>query len=133
LSSNDTEELREFLREHVTSFEELEALVYLLRARDRAATCHELAEALHVAEELAEAALAGLTGALVVREGVGSSAIYRLPRGGALEASLKRLQTAYDEQRLTIVQIMTANSMARMRSAAARRLADAFRLERGKK
>jgi hypothetical protein len=43
------------------------------------------------------------------------------------------LERAYSEQRLAIIQAMSANAFERVRGAAAQRLADAFRLEKSKK
>lgn len=134
LTNDDTGQLREFLREHVSSFEELEALLLFARAPRRAWPLLEVAAALNLSEEMTASALHGLSEAFLVCDaGMGSSAVYRYAPRPEHERMLERLQRAYAEERLTIVQIMNANAMQRVRSSAARRLAEAFRLERTKK
>jgi hypothetical protein len=134
LTNEETGELREFLRQHVSSFEELEALLFFVRGPRRAWALSDVASALKLSEEMTEAALAGISEAFVTRDtGVGSRATFRYAPRADLEPLAERLQRAYAEERLTIVQIMSTNAMQRVRSSAARRLAEAFRLERSKK
>jgi len=134
LTNDEIEQLREFLREHVSSFEELESLLFFARAPRRAWTLVDVATALNVAHESAEAALHLLLEKFVAREvGAGSRALYRYAPRADLDSLVECLRRAYDEERLTVVQIMTANALRRVRSSAARQLADAFRLERTKK
>ncbi len=134
LAKRETEDLREFLREYVTSFEELEILLFFLRAPRRGWTLLELAAALNLSEELVEAALGGLSEKFVAREAVASSTpTYRYAPDPGLEPLVELLQRTYDEQRPAIVQIMSSNAMQRVRSSAARQLAEAFRLERSRK
>jgi len=132
LTNDEIEQLREFLREHVSSFEELESLLFFARAPRRAWTLLEVSAALKLADDMTEAALSGLL-AFVTRAGEGSTALYSYAPRAGLEPLVECLRRAYDEERLTIVQIMSANALQRVRNAAARQLADAFRLERTKK
>jgi hypothetical protein len=85
---------------------------------------------------MAQSAVDGLLASSTLLErtsGAGQQASYRYAAPLELQGLLSRLEQAYQEQRLAIVQIMSSNALERMRSAAARRLADAFRLEIGKK
>jgi predicted transcriptional regulator len=136
LASDDTEALRAFLRENVSTFEELETLLFFVRAAPGPRTVSEVAAALHMSEEMAQTALDGLLVASSVLERTaiaGQKPGYRYAPAAELQEVLSKLERAYDEHRLTIVQIMSSNALERVRSSAARRLADAFRLERRKK
>jgi hypothetical protein len=131
LTSDEAEELKAFLRDNVSGFEELETLLFFVRAPRRAWTCADVAAPLKASEELVEGALKSLTQMVVIAEEKGPSS-YRYAPPAGLEPLLERLLKAYDEQRLTVVQMMTANAIERVRSSAAHRLADAFRV-RGRK
>ena len=133
MATDEEDELRVFLRDYVSSFEELETLLFFARAPRRPWKTTDVSLSLNLSEELVGDALTALAGSLIARDSSGVEAAYRYAPTPALEPVVERLRQAYDEQRLFIVQIMTANAMARVRSAAARRLADAFRLDRSKK
>jgi hypothetical protein len=136
LASEDTEELRAFLRENVSTFEELETLLFFMRAAPGQRTVSEVAAALRMPEEMAQTALDGLLAASSVLERTsrdGQSVAFSFAPPAELQEVLGKLERAYDEQRLDIVRIMSSNALERVRSSAARRLADAFRLERSKK
>lgn len=136
MASDDSEDLRAFLLDHVSSFEELEALLLLMRVAPGQRTVSEVAAALGLTEEMAQTALDGLLAASPVLErtaGAGQQAAYRYSRANEHAELLLRLKRTYDEQRLTVVAIMSSNALERLRGAAARRLADAFRLNNSKK
>jgi DNA-binding MarR family transcriptional regulator len=134
LTSDETENLRVFLRDHVSSFEELEVLLFFVRGPRHACSLADLGEALSLSKELLKMALAQLMAAgLPISSADGSSESYRYTPDAQSEQILESLRDAYDEQRLTILRIMSSNAMERVRSTAARRLADAFRLDRSKK
>lgn len=134
--SDAVEELRLFLHDQVSSFEELEALIFLMRAEQRAWSAAEVAAQLELRAELVEGALEALAGPgkLLRRvvDGGQLPAFLYAPRPD-LRGVLSKLQTAYEEQRLTIVQIMSSNALERVRSSAARSLVGAFQPDRGKK
>jgi DNA-binding MarR family transcriptional regulator len=131
-----TEALQAFLREHVSSFEELETLLLLARGPHRSWSVQELAAALKLGQDNVQVALDGLLAAGNLVEvsttpsGIGA---YHCAPPPALQPLLERLRVAYDEERVLILQLMTTNALQRVRSAAAHRLADAFRLQRDKK
>jgi hypothetical protein len=135
LTSDELNELRVFLRDHVSSFEELEALFFFMRAPRRAWSCADVAVAINLPEDLVQGALETLVAAngILERTSRAGSPAFRYAPPPELTPLLASLQRAYDEQRLRIVQIMSSNAMERVRSSAARRLADAFRLDRSKK
>jgi len=134
LTSEELEELRLFLRENVAGFEHLETLLFFARSERRAFSSHELAAAVKLPEEALRGALADLMRTSpVIPIGGGDSASYRYAPSPEFEQQLEKLRTAYDEQRVLVLQLMSANAIERLRSAAARRLADAFHLDRRKK
>jgi hypothetical protein len=124
------------LREHVSSFEELETLLLLARAPHRPWSVRELVAALKLSEDKLLVALEGLLapGNLVeVASTTSPTTVYRYAPAPALQPLLEQLRVAYDEERVLILKIMTSNALERVRSAAVHRLADAFRLQRDKK
>ncbi|HVY25746.1 MAG TPA: hypothetical protein VHB79_04315 [Polyangiaceae bacterium] len=136
MTSDETDELRAFLLDHVSGFEELEALLFFVRAPGRVWSSTDVALSLRLPEEMVESALDALAAGGVVLErttGSGGARVYRFIASEGTLQLLEKLRRAYDEERIIVMQIMTSNAMERVRSAAARRLADAFRLERGKK
>ena len=135
-SSALSAELADFMRDHVSSYEELHALLLLAGAPARAWSCAEMADSLKISMDLVTTALDGLlqVGGLVSSERQGAATVYRYaPTSDFARKQVADLQRAYAEDRMDVVQVMTANAMERVRGAAARRLADAFRFERSKK
>ena len=130
-----TERLRLFLRDHVAGYEELQALLFVARAAGQDWTDSEVALSLNVPVEPISSALESLvsTGMVeVVRRG--NLTAYRYaPTTDVLREAVVELQRAYSEQPLTVIQMMSANALERVRTAALRRFADAFRLEGSKK
>lgn len=134
--SAPSEQLRHFLRGYISSYEELEVLLLLARPPAGEMTAAALAAALKVPSEAIAASLEALlaTGRLLRSEQRADATYYSYaPQDEQLRHVLIELEQAYSGQRLAIIQIMSANSLDRLRGAAARRLADAFRLERPKK
>jgi hypothetical protein len=135
LLSDQDDQLRLFLRDYVASYEELETLLLLARNAGREWTEGEVALALNAtAESIGEALKclreAGMLG-VVQRSG---NLLYCYSAGSdPNHERVVELQRAYDERRLNVVQMMSANALERVRGAAMQRLADAFRVERSKK
>lgn len=136
MSDDANDSLRLFLLEQVSSYEELEALLFLAQHEGRELTDAELAAALRAPVDAIEEALRGLAGRrelveVTQRAGI---ALYRYgPRDEAGRARVEELRQAYAERRLSVVRMMSSNAVERVRGAAMQRLADAFRIERGKK
>jgi hypothetical protein len=135
LADDASPKVSEFLRDYVSSYEELEVLLLLAReARDWSAD--ELAQALRAPSDSIAAAAESLVevGGLVDARAVsGQKRFVFAAKTDELRAQVAELDRAYAERRLAIVQIMTANAVDRVRGAAIRRFADSFRLERPKK
>jgi hypothetical protein len=136
LSDDANDPLRLFLFERVSSYEELEALLFLAQNEERELTDAEVAAALGAPVDPIEEALRGLAsrGELVEATQRAGLALYRYaPRDEARRARVDELRQAYAERRLSVVRMMSSNAVERVRGAAMQRLADAFRVQRGKK
>ncbi len=132
MTTDATEELREFLREHVSSFEKLEVLLFFMKTPSGVWAQADVAAATRLSEEYTESALKSLSGESALLESVSDrdGPAYRLVQSAEIRPLLEKLQRAYDDDRVNLIQIMTSNAIERARSAAALRLANAFRLER---
>jgi hypothetical protein len=136
LGSRPSAFLQAFLHDSISSYEELETLLLLVRESDRSWTDSELAATLKVQVEAISPALdqlACVEGLLEIHIQSGQRRIRYAPKSEMLRQVVDELADAYVEQRLAIVQIMSANALDRLRVAAMRRLANAFRIERPKK
>jgi hypothetical protein len=123
-------ELRQFLRDHVETYEQLEILVLLAGAPDRHWRGDDIAAALHLDRAVVAEALAHLDRAGVLEPGGGDAA----PRVAARPdhaVMLARLAEVYRRDRLGIMNLMTSNALERVRTSALRAFTSAFLL--GKK
>lgn len=123
------EQLREFLRAYIDSFECLEVLLLLRRERT-AWTAEALCTRLNTRAPLVDDALTTL-----VRAGLLDIALQdmNLPtaytyagESSAHDAIVASLETAYRDERIRIMQLMSTNAIDRLRTSALRAFADAF-------
>jgi hypothetical protein len=112
--------LRAFLRDNVTSYEQLSALLVLARSPTRAWSLAELSQEVRLPSDLLESALGWLEERGLIARTAGSGLRYA-PRDAAAGQQVEVLLRAYDEQRLTIVKLMNESALERMRKSAARR------------
>lgn len=126
------EDVRTLLHEHIESYEQLEVLLLLRRERYEAWTVAGLAARLHIREELVGSALDGLKAGGLVAATVAAPAprfAYR-PASSGLDAAAGRLDREYAERPIRIIQLMSANAIERVRTAALHTFADAFVLKK---
>jgi predicted ArsR family transcriptional regulator len=126
------EDVRALLHEHIESYEQLELLLLLRRERHEESTVAALAARLHIREELVAAALQALeAGGLVAITGTAPEVrfAYR-PASSGVDAAAGRLQREYAERPIRIIQLMSANAIDRVRTAALQTFADAFVLKK---
>lgn len=128
------EDVRRLLREHIETYEQLEILLLLRRERYEEWTPQALTVGLHIPEGLIGPALAGLTacGLIQVTLGEGPTAsrfAYR-PVSSGLDVAAGRLDREYTERPIRIIQLMSANAIERVRTAALHTFADAFVLRK---
>jgi hypothetical protein len=130
------EELRLFLHDSVKSYEELETLLFLAQNEGHSFSAEAVTLALNASAGSIEGALEELTrvGGLVDVTRGSTAPLYRYAPGReSIRQRVSDLAAAYTERRMAVIQMLSANALERVRRAAMRRLADAFRLERGKK
>lgn len=128
------EDVRALLHEHIESYEQLEVLLLLRRERHEEWTNTGLAARLHVREGLIGSALEGLERAgLVAVTGPAAAPhfAYR-PVSSGLDTAADRLDREYAQRPLRIIQLMSANAIERLRTAALHTFADAFVLNKKK-
>jgi hypothetical protein len=129
------ERLRLFLHDSVKSYEQLETLLFLAKNEGQSFSAEAITLALSAAAGSIDEALEELTsvGGLIDVVRSPSAPLYHYaPRDASIRQRVGEL-AAYAERRMTVMQMLSANALERVRHAAMRRLADAFRLERGKK
>ena len=130
------EQLRLFLHDSVKSYEELETLLFLAQNEGQSFSAEAVTLALNATAGSVDGALEELTtvGGLVNVTRGSLAPLYRYAPSDELSRQrVVDLAAAYTERRMTVIQMLSANALERVRRSAMRRLADAFRLERGKK
>lgn len=125
------EDVRALLHEHIESYEHLETLLLLRRERYEQWTSEGLAARLRVRPELVEAALTSLkaSGLVEASGGAPTRFAYR-PASAGLDSAVGRLEREYAERPILIIQLMSANAIERLRTAALHTFADAFVLNK---
>jgi hypothetical protein len=128
----DLEEVRRFLAEHVDSYEQLEALVYLARRPRRSWTPEEIATGtrlptLAAIKALDELRRVGLVDAIL--EGRGTRFTF-WPATPALSSAAEQFVAVYDANPVDVIHLMNQNALQRVRSSAAILFAEAFVLRR---
>jgi hypothetical protein len=127
------EDLRDFLFDHVATYDELETLLLLQRQPALDWEVNATAQTLRFEVDRCEVALENLTtNGLLARSG--SPVTFRYaPASKALAEAAERLQRAYLKDPLAIVQLMTTNAMDRVKAAALARLGGVLHLRAAKK
>jgi len=133
-ASDLPDDVRALLHDHIESYEQLETLLLLRRERHEKWTGDALAARLRVRAELIETALAGLEASgLMAATGAAPARFAYRPGSPGLDAAVGRLERMYAERPILIIQLMSANAIERLRTAALHTFADAFVLsKRGK-
>ena len=127
------EELRRFLAEHVEELDELVVLAFLETRGSEGAPLSAVVEAVPFTEATARAVLERLAARELVSCSALEPAEYRFaPADPATRAELERVFTTYRENPIVVMNLMTANAIERVRTAALRTFADAFRIGRPK-
>lgn len=120
--------VRQVLRDHIDSYEHLECLLLLGRTYPRSWAVDDVAAELHSGPSIVAEALDHLHRAgLVQTSTTGGPTQFTYSAGPGL---IEALWHAYATNRLAIMNLMTANSLDRVRTSALRRFASAFLLRR---
>ncbi len=126
------EDVRALLHEHIESYEQLETLLLLRRERYEQWTSAGLAARLRVQGELIETALTGrrASGLGAAAGGAAPTRFSYRPASSGIDAAVGRLEREYAERPILIIQLMSANAIERLRTAALHTFADAFVLNK---
>lgn len=126
------EDVRALLHEHIESYEQLEVLLLLRRERYEDWTIDGLSARLHVREELVGSAVEGLkaSGLVTMTRTAPTPGFSYRPASSGLDAAAGRLEREYAERPIRIIQLMSANAIDRVRTAALHTFADAFVLKK---
>ena len=127
-------ELQAFLRDKILSYEQLETLLLLRRRADETFSHGSVAEVLHIPDEVAGEVLDHLLGhdLLVVRVGPEGRLFEYRPQNPFLAAVVDQLAESYDNNRLTVMNLMNTNAIQRVRTRALNTFTSAFILGRTK-
>jgi DNA-binding IclR family transcriptional regulator len=126
-----SELVRQLLREHMTSFERLEVLLFLHKHGAEPLSPQDIGNQLGMPPELVLEATAGLEASrLAQRQG---DARFRFaPATPALANAVEELAVAYREQSAAVMSAMSMYAIERIRSGPMRAFADSFLLGKRK-
>ncbi|HYP89930.1 MAG TPA: hypothetical protein VEQ59_17295 [Polyangiaceae bacterium] len=134
MSSSSPENLRLFLQMFVSSYEELEVLLFFARGVRQSWTANELAAALRKPAEPVATALSQLAARGLLESEARTELAYRYAvTNDELRLRIAELDRAYEHERLSVVQMMSDNALERIRRSAIRGMSDAFGPIYGKK
>lgn len=123
------ESIKAFLFERIHSHEELEVVLLMARADELRWTEEAIAAELKIAVSLVRDALKALRNRDIV-DALTENARTHFRTRENQKAPLAQLVQLYDQQRLEIVMLMSANAIERVRTGAMRTFADSFFLGR---
>lgn len=116
--------VRELLREHIDSYEKLDALL-LLRRQQEPLALNGIANALELSRRSAREVISQLIASGLVIEDPPDCFEYR-PRFAGLRDAVEGLARIYEEEPLQVVQWMSRNAFDRLRRSAAGAFAEAL-------
>jgi DNA-binding IclR family transcriptional regulator len=122
------ERLQQFLFERIATYEELEILLLLLRREGLALSLADVAKELGASNDDCRTALQNLERQGLLARAEEPPRFRYAPSDAVLAQRVAELATAYRDQRILIIQMMNRNAVARVKTAAIRTFADAFRL-----
>lgn len=127
------EEVQEFLRDRVRSFEDLETLLLLRNHPGETWSAERVASKLNISSAAAQESLdqLGRQNLLDVMVGGQSFLFAYNPGNPALRESVDRLVRAYTENRIEVMKVMSSDAVERVRGSV-KAFADAFLLGRKK-
>ncbi|MFM2415639.1 MAG: hypothetical protein RL385_362 [Pseudomonadota bacterium] len=130
--AEDSTELQTFLRDGISSYEQLETLLLLRTRHDETFSPRSVAAALRVTEPIAAASLDHLCSLSLLDVRIGAeSLLFRYSPGKvALAGLVDQLAESHTRNPLAVMTLMNANAIERVRTQARRLFADAFILGR---
>ena len=120
------EEVARFISDHIHSVEQLEALLLLRSARDRAWSADEVSRELTTTTGSAEARLLDLAARRFVVMKVGEPPLYRYaPAKPEVDSAVEILSQIYKQRRVSLIQLIYSKP-----KDAVRAFSDSFRLKK---
>jgi hypothetical protein len=120
-------EARAWLFDHIQTYEHLEIMLLAHKQRDRDWTADSVGVALKLPAASAAEVLADLTASGLLERRETTSPVFRYrPASPGHERAVDCLVRSYEEDRLNVIKLMTANALHRVRTGAMRAFADAF-------
>ena|SRR5688572_1598621 len=127
-------DVQAFLRDYIESYEELEVLLLLHRLRGGAYAIAAITAQLPLPGINSETTEALVARGLLSARRTGTEPVYAYaPEDPEVDATVARLAQSYASVRLSVMKLMTANAMDRLRASALHTFADAFVFGRKKK
>ena len=129
MSDSPSEELQKFLFDFVEGVEDLHVLAWFRhRAADEVATTREVASATHIQETTVSEVLERLAARAVVEKEPGGVVAFRYtPPDPTFSAALDAVLDRYDASSIEVLQMLSANSIERVKLAALRTFAGGLR------
>ena len=125
-AENVPENVRALIVGHLDSVLEVEILLLLYHSRPKAWSADELVQRLRIDAVWAESQLAKLCAQGLVRCDAGPATTYTYaPQSAELEASVAALERAYADRRVSVIEVIFAKPLEKIRS-----FADAFRVRK---
>jgi hypothetical protein len=130
VTNDDLEELKGFLLEHIEDLDELEVLLWFRRRQPESwVSGAEIAAAHPFPAEATLDLLERLAARGLLEREAGAPPRYRCdPPDVSLRTLLDRMLAAYEANPLRFFQLMNANALERVRTAAIRAFAECFRM-----
>jgi hypothetical protein len=122
--STSLDEARQFLIEHVATYDELEVLLCLLRRRDEELQPSNVARDVGTPEAVCLLALEKLLDRGLAGRSADGKAFRFAPATDTLERGALALDRAYHSSPVSVIRAMSENAVQRLRSSAARAFPD---------
>jgi hypothetical protein len=110
--------IRRLLFERVETYDQLEVLLWFCSGNGGPQSAPDAVTALSLPEPAVTDALIALTKAGLLRRVAGSARSLYEPKTRELDAAVKALALLYEQDRVQVIRIMSAQSIARLRSSA---------------
>ncbi len=107
--------IKEFIAEHVHSVLQLEVLLLVSQNKDKAWTPAAVGRQLHLSVESAKAQLDGLSPNLLIPPAGDGEDLYRYNTSNELNQTLSQLATAYSTQRVAVLTLIFAKPVDKVR------------------
>lgn len=127
-------DVRTLLRQHIESYEQLQILLLMARAPDRAWSSSVLCSSLNVPSQLIDLALESLAKRQLLELRSGSAHEFVIAAADPAQiAAIQGLAQVYEQMPVEVIKLMSANAIERLRSGALRAFAEAFVIGKGGK